>query len=857
MATAPKFTYRNAVTIPRQPNVSIYVDVPPLINDRFLDDSRTLLEDYILRCFGHAMYLSGVPHDVNHWNNYMMFSEYEEALGTFVYEDMTLREMKSPENPSYKKLEANLKWIGNTLKCNVSVFVGHVNTCRDYIDSIYKKAIEELTMLSSLPTIYVIIACHGDTMAHVLNTDSKYDIFRQHKITFFGFEDLLHIHEGEIYSTKLFDTARSKAICDSEEMVSLFDSFSADLEAEGIKAELPIEPKLVLELYRINPNLKIFNCCRTKLGRLYSDFVKGLERRETTKYPKELLMKKMKAVIDLQRKETLRKDYTTITSADGINCAKENCAIPNLYEEEERLSQNYNQKGALHTLFRELKSFLIPSYTYLNAAISSPQEFEATVEQFFKRIQGLKGNEMSIFTYTPKKGGIISPILFDIFQIDYPFKTTKYPLFNTIRFILQKYGKFLDFSLQDPTSRESILHIISFYKHLEENEKYILFKTIYDLLKTDEEREQIFFLTDSEGNIPLVRTKSSLLYLFYLEKFGRKLPSVICNRDGKVGNLLHSVMDTYISPENTEEDIIRLNIIRGLLQVGVDPNQKRSEEVRNYSSYGRNTSTLYTIKPLELYTSLYLPPYNQSLFNVFLQYGMTNDDLYFTKQQKFYEELETLPTKQNSFKRVVNALKDFLNETENIYRQRGGGHYNNDYYNRYSNNSRNNYDPEQAIMSTLNTEEEKTMYRERNNLYIDYAYNWNLFLNNIDKFQSKPMQYIKETNQLYKSSLQQRRGIKKHGSKVRKTYKANKQRLNKTIRNKLNTVSFTMNGEKMIGDLVGKILELAKRKEFTKEEKVNYKKRPITISKSELQPREKYDRLKEIYEQMESILKTR
>ncbi len=78
------------------------------------------------------------------------------------------------------------------------------------------------------------------------------------------------------------------------------------------------------------------------------------------------------------------------------------------------------------------------------------------------------------------------------------------------------------------------------------------------------------------------------------------------------------------------------------------------------------------------------------------------------------------------------------------------------------------------------------------------------------------------------------------------------------MKNTFNTIAWNINGEKMIGDYVGKILELVKRKEFTKEEKALYKKKPINIQKStNLQPKDKYLELKKLFEQMQEVLKTR
>ena len=521
MASQPPRSYKNAAMLPPQTKVSIYVDLPPSsVDENFVenDKTRTLSEDFILRCFAQSMFLSGIQ-ESQVWERYFMYSQYEEALGTFVYEDMTLREMASPDNPSYKKLEANLKWIADSLKCHISVFLGHIDTCSNYIESIYNQIVQIERFYSSLPTIFLIIGCRGDEYAHTLNTEGKYRIFREHKIAFFGFEDLLHIHEGEIYSTKLFDRTKSKAICDSEEMVGLFKSLDEDMDKAGIEAKMPLTPEEVLGIYRHNPELEIFKCCRAKLGRLYSDFVKGLERRQTTKYPKELLLQKFKPYTENPKVALLTKKYTTITSQDGIDCDKNPCNIPNLYEADELLAQEYNTKGAYHTLFRELKSYIKPSYIYVDGSFKNQKAFEDSVEQFFRRIQGLKRNEMSIFTYTPNPI-TIPPILWDLIK-EMGFASSEYPLFKTMRFIFQKYSQGLDYTVRNPQDNSSILHELLISKKFTEKEEYILFKTIYDSLPNDEERQKIFFLEEKNGNTPITIGNKfhPLICLFYIEKF--------------------------------------------------------------------------------------------------------------------------------------------------------------------------------------------------------------------------------------------------------------------------------------------------------------------------------------------------
>jgi len=878
MATTPTFSYRNAVVLPPQRNVSIYVDIPPpMKNARFNDDLklRTLSEDYILRCFSTSMFLSGVNIPKSDWNDYLMNTSYEVALGTFVYEDKTLREMASPENSSYKKLETTLRWIGDKLNCNVSVFVGHIETCSYYVDTIYQKTIKDLKVYSSLPTIFLIIACRGNELAFILNTDSRYSVFRDHKVAFFGFEDLLHIHEGEIYSTKLFDTARSKAICDSEDTEKLLDSFPEALTAVGINIDttaIEISPQFILKMYRQHPELEIFKCCRAKLGRLYSDFVKGLERRETTKYTKELLAEKFAEFARNPKSSVLTKNYTTITSADGMDCSKTNCNIPNLYEAEELLSQEFNKKDSFRNFFRELKSLLDPDYTYPTNGYSTQEDFYKRTEQFFKRIQGLKGREMSIFTYTPNLENI-SPILYDLIIMP-TFRLTDYSKFKMVRFVLQKYGSALDLTIQNSYTGITFLHAIASSSGFTEEEQYTLFKTIYDILPK-ETRESIFFLKDKDGNISFAKgdTFQPLLCLFYIDKFGSKVKDVRYVIHGRIGNLLHALLENEIVDVSTERSDLLLQCAQGLLNSGVDPNEKLLEEKVFFKGYGASKTLEPTLKPLELHTQLYLPPYNTTLFTYFLRYGMTNDTLFFSKQKDLYIGLQKQSTKLDSFIKVIAAVQEYLYESahdfqrnhpdpylndpylQGNYQNQAGGirrRYNNNNYTNYSNNDR--YENSRTPDFTL---EERKVYDEKINFIAIYSRHRKDYIENVNTFLARYPTIVPQTVTLFTYALDARKGLKKHGSKVRRTYKFNKRNLNKTIKNTFTTINFTMNGEKMIGDLIGKIMDLSKRKEFTKEEKVNYKQRPLKIQKSELLPREKYNSLKDLLNQMQDVLKTR
>ena len=866
MASKPPLSYRNAALLPPQTNVSIYVDVPPLLRNNFfanVNKTRTLSEDYILRCLGHAAYLAGIQLDMNYWDRYLMYSNYEEALGTFVYEDHTLREMASPESPAYKKLEDNLKWIASELQCHVTVFVGHVETCKNYIETIYKKTIEDLKFYSSLPTIFLIIACHGDKIAFQLNSESKYSVFRKHKIAFFGFKDLLHIHEGDMYSTKLFDVAHSKAICDSEEMVSLLSSLNVAYEAAGIEPTSPFYPEVLLDVYRKYPDLEVFKCCKAKLGRLYSDFVKGLERRKTTRYTKEILKTKFEPFVKESKK--LTEEYTTITSKIGIDCDENPCNIPNLYEAQELEAQEYNKKGSFHTLFRELKSLIRPNYIYENSSYTSQADFHKSVEQFYRKIQDLKGKEMSVFTYTPNFDSI-SPILFDLLFINHSFEAPEYPLFKTFRFILQKYGSALDFTLRTPQNGTSILHEILRSTAFTEKEEYILFKTIYDLVSDETEREALFFSKEKFGNIPFTYPPMfrPLICMLYIEKFGTKLKSVRKIHNDKGGNLLHFLCIRYIPHEDSEYTSLLLDCAKGLLTIGIDPNEKLIETIRVYTNFIGQEKIVPTLKPLELNASLYLPPYNPTLFSLFLRYGMTNDTLFFTKERDFYVELAKNDRKLTSFRKVITAIFKYVEAFENDqnYTQSGGmPRY-------YNSNNNNNNSPYYSNYNDYNDREERIIYllsRDEHDLYDKkltfmrhFPSNWQNYKKNTSYYLNHDYKIIPTTIQLFNDSLQSRKGIKKHGSKVRRTYKSNKLLFNKTMKNTFNTIAWNMNGEKMIGDYLGKILELAKRKEFTKEEKALYKKKPINIQKStNLQPKDKYLELKKLFEQMQEVLKTR
>jgi hypothetical protein len=285
-------------------------------------------------------------------------------------------------------------------------------------------------------------------------------------------------------------------------------------------------------------------------------------------------------------------------------------------------------------------------------------------------------------------------------------------------------------------------------------------------------------------------------------------------------------------------------------------------------------------KPLEMHTMLFFPPYNTDLLKLLFKWGMTTEKNYLNEQIELWtkytknENIESL----KSFRLVVLALEEDVstsyNNTYNNYNsypQTGGmpRHYRNN-YDSYNNNNHNNYyrNDRTYYYDSLTSSQQQIFWKYQKFIKDflwakrDLVHNYQETIIWMDRILYHPG-YAKSKNVLFETIAafeeckRIRKAVRKHGSKIRRTRNRNKNVDIQTIKQNLNTVNINVNPEAYINKLLSEILELAKKPQFTKEEKANFKSRPITIKKSASNVKTKISQLRDILESMKQILGSR
>lgn len=893
MATEqPKRSWANIARLPPKPNVLLYVDS---ISKEY---GTVPSEEYLRKCIGQAKaqyYPDAVPFintndaeaRANYnaqtafdqlWERYRLNNLKEDMIPNYLvatFEEEMLMRMTDPTNPDHIKMKSDFQWIADKLSCNIVVYLGHVEQCDPYIEKRFKQALELQKTSRYFPkTIFLIVACYGSNKAYMYNTDPKYKFFQDQNVAFFGFQDFMHFHAGEIYSCKELLHKRINLICD-------YDGVEEDIRTilNGYKG--PYD-----EIDKENP---LYKCCHARLEHIYKTFVETLYERETTKYTKENLYEKFKPFAESSDRSVLTYAYANISSDDGTPCIdKTTCTIPNPYMEEEATRLEFNKKSVMRNLYSEL-------YTLLVSSKPIPEKGEV----FWRRIQNLQGNEQKIFTYS---GGIDREETLIATMLRMNIQTATKSLYAMLSFVIDKYGSKMDFTVK-AYYEQTILQFI-FYSNLKPLEIYSVFKKISDAIQDPRVREKVFLGDGSKNSCFLTNKKyhaDFLILKFYIQTFGPKLKDIsfFINSYMK-GNLLHRYLMEYkkLNLSSSASDV--LFCMEGLLSNGVDPNQplladavEKEKLAQAFRVQSSMLEDLGDYKPLELHTTIFLPPYNTDLLKLFFKWGMTTENNYLNKQIDTWKGyVDPANSKElRSLKNVLLALDEYLTEeyatydfTNNAsiaYRnntQNGGmprrhrlySFSNNDTYsNRYSNRWNNYNNRYREDYYSLLTQAEKLFFHKQSILAKEFlwakndiTYSYQLCIQWIDNLLEYPnnariKETILRTIAAFEDCKRIRRAIKKHGSKFRRTRKGNKARFNQTLKRNLNQVNINVNPDAFINKLLNEILELAKKPQFTKEEKANFKSRPITIKKSNANAQTKISQLQTILQSMKTVLETR
>ena len=305
---------------------------------------------------------------------------------------------------------------------------------------------------------------------------------------------------------------------------------------------------------------------------------------------------------------------------------------------------------------------------------------EEGLREFSLKLKTIKEKDGGIFTYKYQDN---LPILAQLIENkqNYTIKET----YSIILSILKTYGKYINFNVSYGERMDTLLHTIRTSK-LPEGKQYFLYRKIYDLVPP-EEREALFFKINANNEMPLEsrvllgKKLPLLLLLFYIDNFGPKLKDVkFLVIRGFRGNLLHALLlhqidtfDYYKINSNNNDRSINLNMnqnvwlscLKGLLEAGVDPNMtlKKVLPSDRFSLSEENLTFLESLKPLQLHLYLYKPPYDSAdIVKLFLSYGMTNSDKYFSKEYEFYSQQVKSSEAFERYKATLKNLQEILTE---------------------------------------------------------------------------------------------------------------------------------------------------------------------------------------------------
>ena len=201
-----KRSWRNVAATPPKPVVLLHVEPPP-------PSPYTAFEDFMFHCISDQAPIG------SNWEQRRLnlFRDQIAAYMVGMFENQSLSEMQNKKNPGFLKLQSDLQWVANEIKCNIFVFLGHIEQCSDYILQSKQKMFKYLEDHPTYQnTIFLIIGCFGGVNAHTYNTNVQFKDFHDRKIAFFGFKDLMHFHAGEIYSCKEFSHMIQRLFCNYE-----------------------------------------------------------------------------------------------------------------------------------------------------------------------------------------------------------------------------------------------------------------------------------------------------------------------------------------------------------------------------------------------------------------------------------------------------------------------------------------------------------------------------------------------------------------------------------------------------------------------------------------------------------------
>lgn len=519
----------------------------------------------------------------------------------------------------YSMFNQKLNILAVKLNVNIKVFIGHIDLCQDYLPQI-EKELPDITE----PTLILLIGCMGTTYAKSANEKEEW---KGSQCAVVAFHDLIHIYDNKIYGCGLNHKSLPNMACD-------YDGVEADYE-ELIKKYGEDYTNIRRATY--DTTNKLVDCCKKKLDRFSSIFLKGLRKRNCVEFTMDKLEEKMRGLLKedgtLNREKLENPENYILYSKDGISCAnEEDCEINDPFEASVKNADEYNMRSSLLNLYQ----------TFVKD-IEDKKDDDDKEKVLLERLQALRPEEKGIVNYKQDGRTIL-----------HMFAWYGYP--RCLEYLIKKFDVLPIEVIDNQTGNLFIEDFISNDYNSEEDKLRVLIKfheKFPHLLNTDTPgRLDTLFYAVQAHYLSIITYLSEYTRI----KFYRKIYNI-----GKFTNatLLFAACDGTFLVDETSYNIIKL-----LLTKKVDPN-------------GNAVDTDYNspINILEFYFLKNLPMINSKILNEFCKYG--------------YNNIATIND-------IINEINNLLKGDAKVIKFK---EYWLDYYYKYHNNSK-NYPPEKDRIDT-------------------------------------------------------------------------------------------------------------------------------------------------------------
>jgi hypothetical protein len=491
---------------------SIYVYRTPYIVDNLME-----------RC---------IEDNVQDLNVQMLVAWFEEEMIKNLDESLSSQNFSNMTN----NLQAMLSEIARELNVNIKVFVGHIEICTDFLQDIQDDFdLQDVSVRG--PQLILLIGCHGADYAVEANHES---IYEENQTIILGFDDLIHLYDGDIIGCKLPHLTFPNIRCEYDTVKKDY----ADLVEKYKKNGSFNQNNLHTATFNVeNP---LVNCCRSKLTRFKSVFLNSLRKRQCVKFTKESLLTKMKNLVNsdgtLNFTKLGKPSNYIYYYEDGVPCENPlTCTIKNPYSFAEKNAQVFNERGLLYKLFIQIWEQL-----------SSSAEKTKLDENMLKFLERLREEEKKIYDYSLDGYTVLS-----ILAENKALKCVDYIL-------KKKLSKSL--TVQAVDTGNTFLHFI-----MED-----------DLLDEDTKLKFVIRAVEINPEIAEIKNKKGLDILFYTVQ--RHYISILQYLSEHTGLLFSEHTYTYDPFENANllfvscafkswNTEVSYQLVKLLLIRGVDPNQ--------------------------------------------------------------------------------------------------------------------------------------------------------------------------------------------------------------------------------------------------------------------------------------------